>query len=48
MAAGKSTVVAKLQHQWEGAVVIEADNFKMCGAGLIFSATIPYHPHAVY
>lgn len=29
MAAGKSTVVHKLKGDWEGAVVIEADQFKM-------------------
>jgi hypothetical protein len=32
MAAGKSTVVHKLKHEWTGSVVIEADQFKMNGA----------------
>jgi hypothetical protein len=29
MAAGKSTVVGLLKHEWKGAVVIEADAFKV-------------------
>jgi hypothetical protein len=41
MAAGKSTVVHKLKHEWTGSVVIEADQFKMNGACVLPSLPPP-------
>lgn len=45
MAAGKSTVVDKLKHEWTGYLVIEADSFKMNGTTLASQSLLERSSH---